>query len=56
MAKNKTRIADATRCLMCYQPICDIACQKKVFPAGIILALHLKNEAGAYLRSAENVS
>lgn len=30
MAKNKTRIADATRCLMCYQPICDIACQKKV--------------------------
>ena len=56
MAKNKTRIADATRCLMCYQPICDIACQKKVFPAGIIHALHLKNEAGAYLRSAENVS
>ena len=53
MAKNKTRIADATRCLMCYQPICDIACQKKVFPAGIIHALHLKNEAGAYLRSAE---
>ncbi len=38
MAKNKTRIADATRCLMCYQPICDIACQKKVFPAGIIHA------------------
>ena len=32
MAKNKTRIADATRCLMCYQPICDIACQKKGFP------------------------
>ena len=56
MAKNKTRIADATRCLMCYQPICDIACQKKVFPAGIIHALHLKNEAGAYLRSVENVS
>ena len=56
MIKNKTIIADAKRCLMCYQPICDIACQKKVFPAGIIHALHLKNEAGAGLRLAGNAS
>lgn len=56
MAKTRQELQIWTRCLMCYQPICDIACQKKVFPAGIIHALHLKNEAGAYLRSAENVS
>lgn len=56
MIKKKTIIADAKRCLMCYQPICDIACQEKVFPAGIIHALHLKNEAGAGLRLAGNAS
>lgn len=37
MIKNKTIIADAKRCLMCYQPICDIACQEKVFPAILLV-------------------
>lgn len=38
---------------MCYQPICDITCQEKVFPAGIIHALHLKNEAGTVRPGAQ---
>lgn len=56
MAKSKTIIADATRCLMCYQPICNTACPAGIYPAGVIQALHLKNEIGAYLRLADNTA
>lgn len=55
-AKNRAITADASRCLMCYQPICNAACPAEMRPAGIIQALHLKNTAGAGLRLAGNTA
>lgn len=56
MTKSKTILADATRCLMCYQPICNTACPAGVQPADIIQALHLKNQAGAILRLPDHAA
>lgn len=50
MKKDRTVMADADRCLMCFRPVCDLVCPADVRPAAVIQALHLDNESGAGLR------
>lgn len=55
--KDRRRIlADAERCLMCHQPICNKACPSGVKPASIIQSLHLDNVEGSRLRASEQTA
>ncbi len=56
MKTNRNVMIDADRCLMCFRPVCDMACSADVRPASVIQALHLDNESGARLRLADKTA